>query len=60
MSRRLQATLLALLGAALILAGALLPAVREAALVAGLFFVLLAVGITVWGPRGAGTGGPGL
>ena len=52
MSRRLQATLLALLGTALILAGALLPAVREAALVAGLFFVLLAVGITVWDPRG--------
>jgi hypothetical protein len=51
-SRRLQATLLALLGAALILAGALFPAVREAALVAGFFFVLLAVGITVWDPRG--------
>jgi hypothetical protein len=51
-SRRLQATLLALVGAALILAGVLLPAAREAAIVAGVFFVLLAVGITVWDPRG--------
>ena len=44
-----------LLGArrrALLLAGVLLPAVREAAVVAGVFFVLLAVGVTVWDPRG--------
>ena len=55
MSRRLQATLLALLGAAGVLClvvGVLTPAIREAALVLGVFFVLLAVEVTVWDPRG--------
>jgi hypothetical protein len=52
MTRRQHVALLCA-AAVLCLAVALLaPAVREAALVVGLFFGLLAVGVTVWDPRG--------
>jgi hypothetical protein len=52
MTRRQHAVLLSAVGALCLVAGALSPAVREVALVVGVFFVLLAVGVTVWDPRG--------
>jgi hypothetical protein len=52
MTRRQHAVLLSAIGVLCLTAGVLTPAVREVALVVGVFFVLLAVGVTVWDPRG--------
>jgi hypothetical protein len=52
MTRRQHAVLLTAIGGICFLAGVLLPAVRELAIVVGVFFVLFAVGVTVWDPRG--------
>jgi hypothetical protein len=52
MTRRQHVALLCAAGVVCLVVGALVPAIREAALVVGLFFVLLAVGVTVWDPRG--------
>jgi hypothetical protein len=52
MTRRQHAALLSAAGVVCLVVAALAPGVREAAVVLGLFFVLLAVGVTVWDPRG--------
>jgi hypothetical protein len=52
MTRTQHVALLGAAGALCLVVGVLTPAIREAALVLGVFFVLLAVGVTVWDPRG--------
>jgi len=52
MTRPWHVALLGAAGVLCLVVGVLTPSVREAAVVLGVFFVLLAVGVTVWDPRG--------
>jgi hypothetical protein len=52
MTRTQHVALLGAAGALCLVVGVLTPAIREVALVLGVFFVLLALGVTVWDPRG--------
>jgi hypothetical protein len=52
MTRSWQVLSLIAVGLALVLIGLLTPALRELAIVVGLFFVFLAGGVSVWDRRG--------